>query len=421
MNRRYFIRSGGIALASFGVMASMPSFLKRAALAQVRDRVTGGQRKTLIAIFQRGAVDGLNVVVPYGEHSYYDLRPSIAIPKPNGGAEAAINLDGFFGLHPAMAPFKPLWDSKRLAIIHASGSPDNTRSHFDAQDYMESATPGVKSTADGWLNRYLQAKADPQKSLFRAVSITQNMPRAMQGKAPALAISNLADFTIRAGQNSAAVQGGFEAIYDQTVNDALHGTGKETFEAINYLKQVNPSQYKPESGAEYPRTPFGNSLLQIAQLIKAGVGLEVAFTDIGGWDTHVNEGNQQGQLSNLLRQFSSAIAALYTDLGQRMDDVVVLTMSEFGRTAKENGNRGTDHGHANAMFVAGNGVRGGKVYGDWPGLKSDQLYEGRDLALTTDFRAVFSEIASKHLGASRLQSVFPGYEANTSKFRGFLG
>ncbi len=420
MNRRYFIRSGGIALASFGVMASMPSFLKRAALAQVRDRVTGGRRKTLIAIFERGAVDGLNVVVPYGEHSYYDLRPSIAIPKPNGSAEAAINLDGFFGLHPGMAPFKPLWDSKRLAIVHASGSPDNTRSHFDAQDYMESATPGVKSTADGWLNRYLQAKADLQKSLFRAVSMTQNMPRAMQGRSPALAISNLADFTIRAGQSSAAVQGGFEAIYDQTVNDALHGTGKETFEAINYLKQVNPSQYKPENGAEYPRTPFGNSLLQIAQLIKAGVGLEVAFTDIGGWDTHVNEGNQQGQLSNLLRQFSSAIAALYTDLGQRMDDVVVLTMSEFGRTAKENGNRGTDHGHANAMFVAGNGVRGGKVYGDWPGLKGDQLYEGRDLALTTDFRAVFSEIASKHLGASRLQTVFPGYEANTSKFRGFL-
>jgi len=420
MNRRYFIKSGGIALASFGVMASTPSFLKRAALAQVRDRITGGKRKTLIAIFQRGAVDGLNVVVPYGEHSYYDLRPTIAIPKPDGGAAAAINLDGFFGLHPSLASFKPLWDSKRLAIVHASGSPDNTRSHFDAQDYMESATPGVKSTQDGWLNRYLQAKADPQKSLFRAVSMTQNMPRAMQGKAPALAISNLADFAIRAGQSSAAVQGGFEAIYDQTVNDALHGTGKETFEAINYLKQVNPAQYKPENGADYPRTPFGNALLQMAQLIKAGVGLEVAFTDIGGWDTHVNEGNQQGQLSNLLRQFSSAIAALYTDLGQRMDDVVVLTMSEFGRTAKENGNRGTDHGHANAMFVVGNSVRGGKVYGDWPGLKSDQLYEGRDLALTTDFRDVFGEIAYKHL-AAKLSAIFPGYSAGPSRFRGVLG
>src|SRR6266436_6165456 len=419
MNRRYFIKSGGIALASFGLMTSTPTFLRRA-LAETIDQVTGGKRKTLIAIFQRGAVDGLNMVVPFGEHSYYDLRPNISIPKPDGGAEAALDLDGFFGLHPSLAPFKPLWDSKRLAIVHASGSPDNTRSHFDAQDYMESATPGVKSTQDGWLNRYLQAKIDPSKSLFRAVSMTQNMPRAMQGKAPALAISNLADFSIRAGQSSASVQGGFEAIYDQTVNDALHGTGKETFEAINYLKQVNPAQFKPENGANYPQTPFGNALRQIAQLIKAGVGLEVAFADIGGWDTHVNEGNQQGQLGNLLQQFSSAIDRKSTRLGERMDDVVILTMSEFGRTARENGNRGTDHGHANAMFVVGNGVRGGKVYGQWPGLKNEQLYEGRDLALTTDFRDVFAEVARKHLGTPNVQQVFPGYAASETKFKGFL-
>ena len=420
MNRRFFIKSGGIALASFGLMASTPTFLKRA-LAETVDKVTGGRRKTLIAIFQRGAVDGLNMVVPYGEHAYYDMRPNIAIPQPNGGAEAALNLDGFFGLHPALGSFKPMWDSKRLAIVHASGSPDNTRSHFDAQDYMESATPGVKSTRDGWLNRYLQAKDDPSKSLFRAVSMTQQMPRAMQGRAPTLAISNLADFRIRAGQTSASLQGGFEEIYDQAVNDTLHGTGKETFEAINYLKQVNPAQYKPENGANYPTTPFGNALRQTAQLIKAGVGLEVAFADVGGWDTHVNEGNQQGQLSNLLRNFSAAIAALYTDLGQRMDDVVILTMSEFGRTARENGNRGTDHGHANAMFVIGNSVRGGKVFGDWPGLKSGQLYEGRDLALTTDFRDVFGEVAAKHLGATNLKAVFPGYDGGTAKFRGVLG
>src|SRR6185369_16172940 len=309
MNRRYFIKSGGIALASFGMMAAAPSFVKRA-LAETLG-ASGTRRKTLIAIFQRGAVDGLNVVVPHAEHAYYDLRPSIAVAKPNGGTEAALDLDGFFGLHPSLAPFKPLWDSKRLAIVHASGSPDNTRSHFDAQDYMESATPGVKSTADGWLNRFLQSNADPQKSLFRAVSMTQNMPRAMQGKASTLAISNLADFNIRAGQSSASVQGGFEAMYnDNLVKDSLHGTGKETFEAINYLKQVNPGQYKPENGAVYPQGQLGNALRQTAQLIKAGVGLEVAFTDIGGWDTHVNEGNQQGQLSNLLRQFSGAIAAL---------------------------------------------------------------------------------------------------------------
>ena len=421
MNRRFFLKSGGIALASISVSLSAPSFLERAVLAQTRERLTGGHRKTLIAIFQRGAVDGLNMVVPYGERAYYDLRPSIAIPKPeSGNGEAAVDLDGFFGVHPALASFKPLWDTKRLAIVHAVGSPDNTRSHFDAQDYMESATPGNKGTSDGWLNRYLQSKTDPDRSLFRAVSMTQTMPRILQGKAPTLAISNLADFTIRAGQSSASVQGGFEAIYDQSVNDLLGGTGKETFEAVNYLKKVNPGQYKPENGAQYPRSQFGNSLFQIAQLIKARVGLEVAFTDIGGWDTHVNEGNSRGQLANRLQDFSAGIAALATDLGKQMDDVVILTMSEFGRTARENGNRGTDHGHANAMFVIGNSVRGGKVYGQWPGLKSDKLYEGRDLALTTDFRDVFGEVARKHLGTPNVQAVFPGYAASEAKFRGFL-
>ena len=421
MNRRFFLKSGGIAVASMGISLSAPGFLQRAALANIANAGTNGRRKTLIAIFQRGAVDGLNMVVPFGERNYYDLRPNIAIPKPeNGNVDAAVNLDGFFGLHPSMSSFKPLWDSKRLAIVHASGSPDNTRSHFDAQDYMESATPGVKSTNDGWLNRYLQSKADPEKSLFRAVSMTQLTPRALQGRAPALAISNLGDFNIRAGRSSASVQGGFEEIYGRTANDSLAGMGRETFEAVNYLKKVNPAQYKPENSAQYPRNPFGNSLLQIAQLIKAGVGLEIAFTDIGGWDTHVNEGNSRGQLGNLLQQFSSGIAALYTDLGQRMDDVVILTMSEFGRTVRENGNRGTDHGHANAMFVLGNSVRGGKIYGDWPGLKSDQLYEGRDLALTTDFRDVFGEIAVRHLGTSNLQQVFPGYSSDKSRFKGFL-
>jgi uncharacterized protein (DUF1501 family) len=419
MNRRFFLKSGGVALASIGMMGLAPSFLERAALAQ---SITGGRRKTLIAIFQRGAVDGLNVVVPYGEREYYDLRPSLAIARPqSGNAEAAIDLDGFFGLHPSLASFKPLWDAKRLAIVDAVGSPDNTRSHFDAQDYMESATPGVKSTRDGWLNRYLQSKPDAKGTPFRAVSMTQNLPRVLQGRANALAISNLADFTIRAGQYSQSVQGGFEGIYDKSVSDVLGGTGRETFEAVNYLKKVNPSQYKPENGAQYPRSAYGNALLQLAQLIKAGVGLEVAFTDVGGWDTHVNQGNARGQLAFRLADFGAGIAALVTDLGKHMDDVVILTMSEFGRTARENGNRGTDHGHANSMFVIGNGVRGGKVYGEWPGLKADKLYEGRDLALTTDFRDVFGEIAHRHLGNINLPAVFPGYSLNPAKFRGLLG
>jgi uncharacterized protein (DUF1501 family) len=421
MNRRYFLRSGGVALASFGLASAAPSFLQRVAFGQTDNSLRRGRRKTLIAIFQRGAVDGLNMVAPHGERAYYDLRPTIALAQPKAGnPEALIDLDGFFGLHPSLAPLKPIWNSQRLAIVHAAGSPANTRSHFDAQDYMESATPDVKSTGDGWLNRYLQTKSDAQKNLIRAVSFTQTMPRVLQGKAQALAMSNLSDFTIRAGRSSASVQGSFEAIYGQTVNDVLVGTGKETFAAVNYLKEVNPAQYQPENGAQYPRTPFGNSLLQIAQLIKAEVGLEIAFTDVGGWDTHVNEGGARGQLGNLLGQFGSAIAALYLDLGKRMDDVVILTMSEFGRTARENGNRGTDHGHANAMFVLGNAVRGGKVYGQWPGLKTDQLYEGRDVALTTDFRDVFGEIAQRHLGVSNVQPVFPGYAASPAKFKGFL-
>ena len=419
MNRRYFLKSGSIALASVGMSLSAPGFLNRVVLGNAL--TGGGKRKTLIAIFQRGAVDGLNMVVPFGESNYYSVRPAIAIPKPeSGNAESAINLDGFFGLHPSMSSFKPLWDSKRLAIIHAAGSPDNTRSHFDAQDYMESATPGVKSTSDGWLNRYLQSKEDPDRSLFRAVAIKKTMPRTLQGRAQAVAMTNLAEFTIRAGKSSANLQNGFEAIYARKNNDPLADMGRETFEAVNYLKQANPEQYKPENGAQYPRNAFGNSLLQIAQLIKAGVGLEVAFTDLDGWDTHVNQGNSRGQLANLLQQFSSGIAALYQDLGQRMDDVVILTMSEFGRTVRENGNRGTDHGHANAMFVMGNSVRGGKVYGRWPGLKDDQLNEGRDLALTTDFRDVCGEIATRHLGSKDTKSIFPGYALNSSHFKGFL-
>jgi uncharacterized protein (DUF1501 family) len=418
MNRRFFIKSGSIALASVGLSLSAPAFLQRALLANERN---GGKRKTLVAIFQRGAVDGLNMIVPFGESNYYDLRPSIAIPKPNGSnPETAISLDGFFGLHPSMSSLKPLWDSKRLAIVHASGSPDNTRSHFDAQDYMESATPGVKSTSDGWLNRYLQSKTEREPSPFRAISMTQQMPRAMQGRAPVLAMSNLSNFAIRAGKSSATVQGGFEAIYSRDKNEMLAETGRETFDAINYLKQANPAQYKPENGAQYPQGQLGTSLLQIAQLIKAGVGLEIAFTDVGGWDTHVNQGNARGQLANRLQEFSSAIAAFYQDLGQRMDDVVVLTMSEFGRTVKENGNRGTDHGHANAMLVLGNSVRGGQVYGKWPGLKSDQLFEGRDLALTTDFRDVFGEVAARHLGTADLKSVFPRYSISDTKFKGLF-
>ena len=423
MNRRYFLKSGGVALASIGVATTSPSFLARA-LAQTSEK---GRRKILIAVFQRGAMDGLNAVVPYAEQDYYNLRSSIAVPRPGaGGAQPnqapAIDLDGFFALHPALASFKPIYDSGQLAIIHASGSPDNTRSHFDAQDYMESATPGVKSTADGWLNRYLQSNGAADSSPFRGVAMGPTLPRVMQGKASAIAMNNINDFTIRAGggETGQAVQGGFEAMYSQTVNDALRGAGKETFDAMKLLKRVNPAQYKPSPDAVYPRGAFGDRLRQVAQLIKSDIGLEIAFTDIGGWDTHANQGSSQGQLAARLTEFAQGLSALHIDLKERADDVVILTMTEFGRTARENGNRGTDHGHASVMFALGGSVKGGKVYGKWPGLKSHQLYEGRDLAITTDFRDVFAELAKKHLGATDLNAIFPGYQINASNFKGLI-
>jgi uncharacterized protein (DUF1501 family) len=404
-------------------MAAAPKFLQQFANAATLSDAYG-RKKVLVTIFQRGAVDGLNMVVPHGDSEYYNLRRSIAIKKPNENG-GAINLDGFFGLHPSMKPLESFWKDKKLAVVQSAGSPDNTRSHFDAQDYMESGTPGNKGTRDGWLNRVLQSTSVKADSPFRSVSMTQQLPRSLYGRAPSVAMTNLADFAIKAGVYSQNIKGGFEGLYEQNAKDSLGQAGKETFEAVNYLKTANPAQYQPENGAVYPNTELGRSLRQIAQLIKAGVGLEVAFAESKGWDTHTNQGAaqnpSQGQLGNLLRDFGGAIAAFGTDLGKRMDDVVVITMSEFGRTARENGSRGTDHGHGNAMFILGNSVKGGKVYGDWKGLKNDQLWEGRDLAVTTDFRDIFAEAAHKHMGTKDLAKIFPNYSAKKEGFRGYLG
>lgn len=422
ITRRFFLKSSGLAVASLGTMTALPKFLMRAStLENPWTTESGSHRKVLIAIFQRGAADGLNIVVPFGEKNYYAMRPTIAIAEPRKGDPAtAIDLDGFFGLHPSLAPFKSLYDAGHLAIIHAAGSPDNTRSHFDAQDFMESGTPGVKSTQDGWLNRILQAQPELKSTPFRAVALSPQMPRSLYGPVPALALANLNDFGIRASKYTDQMTSAFEMLYGNSSNDKVRATGEESFEAVQFLKQVNPQRFQPENGAVYPNGPFGNALKQIAQLTKSNIGLEIAFTDIGGWDHHASEGNVQGQLANRLREFSEGLIALYTDLGNRMEDVVVLTMSEFGRTVRENGNRGTDHGHANCMFVLGGPMKGGKVYAQWPGLRAENLYEGRDLALTTDFRDVFSEVAFKHLGCKNLKRVFPGYTSSEANFRNFI-
>jgi uncharacterized protein (DUF1501 family) len=408
ITRRVFLKNGALAVVGTSVI---PSFLTRAVYAA--QTAAGGSidSKRLVVLFQRGAADGLNIVVPHGEQAYYSMRPSIAIPRPHsGGGDAVIDLDGFFGLHPSMTAFKTLWDQKHLAMVHAAGSPDTTRSHFDAQDYMESGTPGVKSTEDGWLNRAVGELREPQASPFRAVAMGGSLPRTLAGSVPAVAMGDIRGFAVGGrGPNAAAASNTFEAMYEQSVDSVLHGTGNETFEAVKMLKSADPEKYAPAAGANYPRGRFGDSLRQVAQLIKANLGVEVAFADIGGWDHHVNEGSVQGQIANLTREFSQAIAAFWTDLGDLGENTVIVTMSEFGRTARENGNRGTDHGHANVMFLLGGPVRGGKVYGNWPGLHPDQLYEGRDLAVTTDFRQVLSEAVYSHLGSHDLEKVFPGF------------
>ena len=414
VTRRIFLRNGGLAVIG---TAAIPAFLTRAAYAA---QSLGATDKRLVVIFQRGAADGLNIVVPHGERAYYAMRPSINIPR-----NAVIDLDGFFGLHPSLSPLQPLWKQRHLAIVHAAGSPDPTRSHFDAQDFMESGTPGIKATEDGWLNRTLHSLRQPSPadpSPFRAIALGPSMPRILSGSEPAVAINNISDFGVGGNNPKAAPNANtFEAMYKHSVDAVLHGTGQETFDAVKMLKSADPAKYKPAAAADYPNGRFGDSLKQLAQLIKANLGVRVAFADIGGWDHHVNEGSTQGQIANVLREFSQSLAAFWTDLGDLAEDTIIVTMSEFGRTARENGNRGTDHGHANVMFVMGGPVKGGKVYGRWPGLDQSQLYEGRDLAVTTDFRQVIGEAVYKHLGNNALDQVFPRFNNQPGKFLKYLG
>jgi uncharacterized protein (DUF1501 family) len=407
-NRRFFLRSGALAIAG---TARIPSFLVRSVLAQT----VSNPGRRLVIIFQRGAADGLNIVVPYREQNYYAMRPGIAIPESQ-----VLDLDGFFGLHPSLAAFKPLYDQGHLAVVHAAGSPDMSRSHFDAQDYMESGTPGVKSTVDGWLNRALQAedlRHRIEHTAFRALALGSQVPRTLAGKIPAIALSSVNNFAVGTrGPVSSPAANAFEAMYSQSGDRIFHATGEETFEAVKMLHDANPAQYKPSPGIEYSNSEFGNNMRQIAQLLKANLGVEAAFTDVGGWDTHQNQGGVNGQLADRLRDFSSSIAAFWRDLGDEAENVTLVTMSEFGRTARQNGTGGTDHGHANAMFVLGGQVKGGKVYGRWPGLANHQLNEGRDLAVTTDFRQVLGEAVTRTLGANNLELVFPGAQLQTNRF-----
>ncbi len=426
VNRRVFLKQGALACVVMGMGPFWgPRFLRQTAAAA--ELGAARDNKILICIFQRGAVDGLSMVVPHGDPFYYQYRSDIAIGRP-GGAGGALDLDGYFGLNPALAPLLPLFKDGTLAAIQACGSPNASRSHFESQDLMESGVDQNRGVADGWLNRMIGCCPEDaaKKTAFRAVSMSATVPRSLQGEQDSLAIRDLDTFGL-AGDTAVTLSGpsgttsGFESMYGAAVDTVLHGTARESFDALDLLKKAQTAGYAPGNGAVYPQGNFGRNLKQIAQLIKANVGVQVAFAEVDGWDTHGNQGGAKGQLATRLTGFAEALAALHRDLGDRMADVVVVTMSEFGRTAHQNGNRGTDHGHGTCFFTMGGPIKGGKVYGDWPTLAPDKLFQNRDLAITTDFRDVFGEITAKHFGVpmSSMPTLFPSYAVDAQKFRNF--
>ena len=427
VNRRVFLKQGALAYVCMGMGPFWgPNFLRQTAFAA--ELGSSIDNKILICIFQRGAVDGLSMVVPHGDPFYYQNRTDISITRPSQGPDAALDLDGYFGLNPALAPLLSIFKSGSLAAIQACGSPNSSRSHFESQDLMESGTDEDRSVQDGWLNRLLGTCPEDaaKKTAFRAVSTTATIPRSLQGEQDSLAIRDLDTFGL-AGDTQVTLPGangsasGFESMYGAAVDTVLHGTARESFDALDLLKKARMTGYTPANGANYPQGSFGRNLKQIAQLIKANVGLQVAFAEVDGWDTHANQGNAKGQLATRLGGFAQALAALHQDLGDRMADVVVVTMSEFGRAVHQNGNRGTDHGHGTCFFTMGGPIKGGKVYGDWPTLAPDKLFQNRDLAVTTDFRDVFAEICARHFNVptSAMPTLFPKYAVESNRFRNF--
>lgn len=410
ITRRSFIKSGGLALFGIGI-GGVPAFMTRAAGAE-KIILPYKKKKILVCIFQRGAMDGLMAVTPFTDNYLKAARPDLFLSAAkNAKGASLIDLDGRFGLHPSMKAMEPFFRDKRLAIVHGIGSPNNTRSHFDAQDYMESGTPFRKGTSSGWLNRaagLLGHDASP----FQAVSLTSSLPRSFYGDHPALAISNLSDFSLQSKGNSGAknmTAKSFEDLYDQTTSDLLKQAGKESFDAMKMLEKINPRNYRPANDVIYPFSPLGKSLKQIAQLIKSDVGLEVAFAESTGWDTHFNQGSENGQFARNVADLSNSMEAFWNDLGALQDDVTVMTMTEFGRTVKQNGTRGTDHGRGSCNFILGNDVMGGMIHGKVDPLEVENLEDGRDLAVTTDFRAVFSEVADRHLNINNDQLLFPDW------------
>jgi uncharacterized protein (DUF1501 family) len=376
----------------------------------------GPTNRKLIVVMLRGAVDGLNVVAPVGDENYLRLRPMIGLAAP-GMEGGALDLDGYFGLHPALAGLQPLWAARKLAFVHASGSPDATRSHFDAQDYMESATPGRKNTPGGWMNRLVAALPGPQ-SPSRLLGIGPVLPRILSGQAAAVNLPNVAGAARADLLDRPAVKAAFDELYANHPRfGRAYADGRAAHREVMDALESQEMQ-AADRGAPLPNG-FPDDAARLAGLMRNDPKIQLAFVALGGWDTHANQGAATGQLANRLAPLGQGLAVLADRLGPLFDDTVVVVMSEFGRTARENGNGGTDHGHGNVMWVMGGKVRGGKVYGDWEGLGDAKLNEGRDLPVLTDFRSVLAQISEEHLmlGDKRLEQVFPAMPQKRAGFR----
>jgi len=412
-SRRQVLKALGVVGLS---QALFPSWMPRMVFAppSVQAQDSSNEHDILVVIFQRGGMDGLNTIVPFGEGAaYYDKRPTIAIAAPDGRDTSAIDLNGFFGLHPSLRPLKDIYDANGLSIVHGAGSPDPTRSHFDAMEYMERGIPGDKMTGTGWINRHLQSAAWENGSPFRAIGMGTLLPASLRGPISALAMKSITDFHLGGrSEQLSGIQNTLSRLYTlPTTGDMLETQASSVFSVIDMLKQFSAIEYVADHGATYPETEFGMGLRQIAQLIKAEVGLEVGCVDIGGWDTHDNQGGAQGAMSDLLSDFAQGLAAFNADMGEVwMKHITVVSMSEFGRTAVENASAGTDHGRASCMFVMGAGATGG-VHARWQGLHTAALDEG-DLAVTTDYRDVIAEILLKRVQNTSLETIFPGYTPN---------
>ncbi|MGD2058475.1 MAG: DUF1501 domain-containing protein [Anaerolineales bacterium] len=373
----------------------------------------------LLIVFLRGAADGLNIVIPHGDESYYDARPTIAIPRPDDRSvdpsSRVINLDGFFGLHPSFKPLMEAWDAGHLAIVHACGSPEDSHSHFRAMEYMERGVVTDVGPASGWLNRHLALLDTQNPSPLRGLGWGEAVPRSLQGSVPVTALASISEAHLGGRMEAVNLfRKSLELLYRS--NTDMSELGEETLQVLSALQAIDPNKYKPEGKRSYPETEFAQWLKQIAMLIKADIGLEVAAIDLGGWDTHFAQGAAEGHMAALLADLGGGLAAFYADLEKTIDKVTAVVMTEFGRRVVENASLGTDHGHGGVMVLLGGGVAGGLVHTQWPGLERGQLFGPGDLQVTTDYRDVLSEILRLRVGNLDTDKVFPGFKPASGGF-----